>query len=93
MDTGCKSPVAVVLLVAACIWSLPAAAFCFSMGGGHRNHAGYYPPYFAPGIGAGWYPPSPYMLPVPRAVIMPAVMREQRLPSVMDYHPEQHIFR
>lgn len=95
MDAGMKWPVATVLLVAACVWSVPAAAFCFSMGGGSRSHAGNYPPPFAPGFGAGWYPASPYLAPAPRAVILPAVLREEPLPPVTDSPPvpAQQIFK
>ena len=95
MDTGLSRPVAAVLLVAACAWSVPAAAFCFSMGGGSRihNHAGYYAPPATPGSGAGWYTASPYMAPAPRAVILPVIIRKEWLPAVQDGFPAQHIFR
>ena len=93
MDTGLTKPVAVVLLVAVCVWSVPAAAFCFSMGGGNRNHAGYNAPPPPPGFGYGRYPASPYMAPAPRTVILPVIIREDRLPAVNGGYPAQHIFR
>jgi len=93
MDTGLKRPVVALLLVTVWVWSVPAAAFCFSKGGSGRNHSGYFSPPVAPGIGAGWYPVSPYTAPAPRAVILPAVIREQRLPADPASNPEQHIFR
>jgi hypothetical protein len=92
-----KRPVAALLLVTSFTWSVPAAAFsfCFSMGGGSRinNHAGYYAPPLAPGVGTGWYPASPYMAPAPRPVILPVVIQEERVPAGRDSYPEQHIFR
>jgi len=97
MDTGLKRPVAALLLVTSFTWSVPAAAFsfCFSMGGGSRinNHAGYFSPPVVPGFGAGWYPASPYMTPVPPTVILPVVRGEERVPVDRDNYPEQHIFR
>jgi len=95
MGTGLTRPVAAFLLVTSLAWSVPAAAFsfCFSGGGGNRNHSGYFPPPVVPGIGAGWYPVSPYMAPVPRVVILPAVIRDEGLPVEPDSYPEQHIFR
>jgi hypothetical protein len=95
MDTGLKRPVAALLLVTSFTWHAPAAAFsfCFSKGGGSRNHSGYFPPPVAPGIGAGWYPALPYTAPAPRVVILPAAIREERLPADPVSFPEQHIFR
>lgn len=93
MGTGFRRLVAAVLLVALWVWSVPAAAFCFSKGGDSRKHTGYFSSPVAPAIGAGWYPPFPYMAPAPRAVILPAVIREEKLSAEPASAPEQHIFR
>jgi hypothetical protein len=93
MDTGLKRPVAAVLLVAVWTWSVPAAAFCFSKGGDSRKYTGYFSSPVAPGFGAGWYPPLPYMAPATRAILLPAVIREQVQPADPVSTPEQHIFR
>lgn len=95
MDTGLKRTAAAILLVAACAWSMPAAAFCFFMGGASRSHnnAGYYAPPVMPGIGSGWYPASAYAAPAPPALILPVIIQRQRLPAARGYYPQQHIFR
>lgn len=89
-----KQPVTAVLLVTVLAWSMPAAAFCFSMGGGSRNNnAGYYAPPVMPGFGAGWYPASTHALPVLPASVLPVANRGQRLPAASGDIPQQHIFR
>jgi hypothetical protein len=94
MERVLKRMVPAVLFAAASAWSFPAAAFfCFSMGGGSRNHAGNFAPPVAPGIGAGWYPASPYMIPAPPVVVLPVFKQVESLPARRDNDPQQHIFK